>query len=209
MEDFAVEVRDAAAGVSRPVWALPGQTLTASSVGEVEVWRAAWQVDRADRRPTGPAQLGAAAHRWQQRLLDRLRPAHPVGVWTDLLRDVRADLPRDPYATVLAHRLAALHQAGVPVTEHLAAAVADGPLPAEQPAAALWWRLARHLAAADGPTLPTWEGSLVDRLGYEAAAELEASPWWPHLAAAITHATDHGHHLERPDHPDGGCVRVR
>ena len=196
VEDFAVEVRDAAAGVSRPVWALPGQTLTTSSVGEVEVWRAAWQVDRADRRPTGPAQLGAAAHRWQQRLLDRLRPAHPVGVWTDLLRDIRADLPRDPYAPVLAHRLAALHQAGVPVTEHLAAAVADGPLPAEQPAAALWWRLARHLAAADGPTLPAWEGSLVDRLGYEAAADLEASPWWPHLAAAITHATDHGHHLD-------------
>ena len=36
----------------------------------------------------------------------------------------------------------------------------------------------------------------MDRLGYEAAADLEASPWWPHLAAAITHATDHGHHLD-------------
>ena len=192
VRDFAAEVRDAAAMVSRPVWALPGQTLTTTSVGDVEVWRAAWQVDRADRRPTGPAQLGAAAHRWQQQLADRIRPAHPVGVWTDLLRDIRADLPRDPYATVLAHRLAALHQAGVPVTEHLAAAVADGPLPAEQPAAALWWRLARHLAAADGPTLPAWKTDLVDQLGYEAAAELEASPWWPHLAAAITHAVDQG-----------------
>ncbi|SHI45999.1 DNA primase, catalytic core [Tessaracoccus bendigoensis DSM 12906] len=193
---FAADVRAATATISQPVWALPGQTLTSSTVAEVEVWRAAWQVEPADRRPTGPAQLGAAAHHWQQHLTERLRPAHPVSIWTDLLRDIRDDLPRDPYATVLAHRLAALHTAGVPVTEHLAAAVADGPLPAEQPAAALWWRLARHLAAADGPTLPAWEGSLVNRLGYGAAAELEASPWWPHLAAALTHATDHGLNLE-------------
>ena len=192
VRDFAVEVRHAAGAIGRPVWALPGQTLTSSSVAEVEVWRAAWQVERSDRRPTGALQLGAAAHHWQQHLTDRLRPAHPVAIWTDLLRDIRPDLPRDPYATVLAHRLAALHQTGVPVTEYLAAAVADGPLPAEQPAAALWWRLSRHIGTVDGPTLPTWEGALVGRLGYQAAAELEASPWWPHLAAAITHGTDQG-----------------
>ncbi|MBB1512757.1 relaxase domain-containing protein [Tessaracoccus sp. MC1627] len=193
---FAAEVRDAAATIGRPVWALPGQTLTSSSVAEVEVWRAAWQVERSDRRPTGPAQLGAAAHHWQQHLTNRLRPAHPVTIWTDLLRDIRPDLPRDPYATTLAHRLASLHNAGVPITEHLAAAVADGPLPAEQPAAALWWRLSRHLAAVDGPTLPSWEGALVERLGYQAAADLEASPWWTHLAATITHGTQQGIHVD-------------
>ncbi|WP_188426909.1 MULTISPECIES: MobF family relaxase [Tessaracoccus] len=193
---FAAQARNTAGGISQPVWALPGQTLTSSTVAEVEVWRAAWQVEPSDRRPTGPAQLGAAAHHWQQHLTDRLRPAYPVGIWTDLLRDIHPDLPRDPYATVLAHRLAALHNTDVPITEHLAAAVAEGPLPAEQPAAALWWRLARHLAAADSPTLPAWEGSLVNRLGHGAAAELEASPWWPHLAAALTHATDHGLTLE-------------
>lgn len=120
----------------------------------MEVWRAAWQVDRADRRPTGPPQLGAAAASLAAASPGPVAACHPVGVWTDLLRDVRADLPRDPYATVLAHRLAALHQAGVPVTEHLAAAVADGPLPAEQPAAALWWRLARHLACRRRPHPP-------------------------------------------------------
>ncbi|MBB1515995.1 relaxase domain-containing protein [Tessaracoccus sp. MC1679] len=193
---FAVEVRDAAGAIGRPVWALPGQTLTSSSVADVEVWRAAWQVEPADRRPTGPAQLGAAAHRWQRHLIDRLRPAHPVVIWTDLLRDIRHDLPRDPYAPVLAHRLASLHNAGVPITEHLAAAVADGPLPAEQPAAALWWRLSRHIATADAPALPAWEGSLVERLGYQAAADLEASPWWPHLAAAISHGVDQGVRIE-------------
>ncbi|MHA6524451.1 MobF family relaxase [Tessaracoccus sp. G1721] len=193
---FAAEVRDATAAIGRPVWALPGQTLTSSSIAEVEVWRAAWQVEPADRRPTGALQLGAAAHHWQQHLTDRLRPAHPVAIWTDLLRDIHPDLSRDPYAPVLAHRLAALHNAGVPITEHLAAAVADGPLPAEHPAAALWWRLARHLATADAPTLPAWEGSLVERLGYQAAADLEASPWWPHLAAAISHGTDQGLHIE-------------
>ena len=191
--DVAGEVRAGAAGV-RPVWALPGQTLTAASVGEVEVWRAACGVERTDRRPTGPVQLGAAAHLWQQKLNDRIRPAHPVGVWMDLLRDIRDDLPRDPYAPVLAHRLAALHQTGVAVTEQLAVAVADGPLPSEQPAAALWWRLARHLTTTtDGSWgVPEWEGRLAERLGYTAAAELESSPWWPHLAAAITHALDEG-----------------
>ncbi|MHA6512796.1 MobF family relaxase [Tessaracoccus sp. Z1128] len=196
VRDFAAEVRDATAAIGRPVWALPGQTLTSSSVTEVEVWRAAWQVERSDRRPTGPAQLGAAAHHWQTHLTDRLRPAHPVAIWTNLLLDIRPDLPRDPYTPVLAHRLASLHNTGVPITEHLAAAVADGPLPAEQPAAALWWRLSRHIATADAPTMPAWEGSLVERLGYEATADLEASPWWPHLAAAITHGTDQGLHID-------------
>ena len=193
---FAADVRAATATISQPVWALPGQTLTASTVTEVEVWRAAWQVEPSDRRPTGPAQLGAAAHHWQQNLTNRLRPPHPVAIWTDLLRDIHPDLPRDPYAPVLAHRLAALHNTDVPITEHLAAAVADGPLPAEQPAAALWWRLARHLTPTDSPTLPTWEESLVDQLGYQSAADLEASPWWPHLAAALTDATQRGHRLE-------------
>ena len=194
VSDTASEVREASAGV-RPVWTLPGQTLTAASVGEVEVWRAACGVERTDRRPTGPVQLGAAAHHWQQKLNDRIRPAYPVGVWMDLLRDIRDDLPPDAYAPVLAHRLAALHQAGVAVTEQLAAAVADGPLPGEQPAAALWWRLARHLTTAEGNAssdVPEWEARLTTRLGYTAAAELEASPWWPHLAAAITHALDEG-----------------
>ncbi|OCL30874.1 hypothetical protein BCR15_10380 [Tessaracoccus lapidicaptus] len=193
---FAAEVRAAATAINQPVWALPGQTLTTSTVTDVEVWRAAWQVEPSDRRPTGPAQLGAAAHHWQQNLTNRLRPAHPVGIWTDLLRDIRADLPRDPYATVLAHRLAALHNTDVPITEHLVAAVAEGPLPTEQPAAALWWRLARHLTPTDSPTLPTWEESLVDQLGFQAAADLEASPWWPHLAAALTDAIQRGHRPE-------------
>ncbi|WP_182781090.1 toprim domain-containing protein [Tessaracoccus sp. MC1627] len=196
MRAFAADVRAAATAIGQPVWGLPGQTLTSSTVADVEVWRAAWQVEPADRRPTGPVQLGAAAHHWQQQLTERLRPAHPIAIWTDLLRDIHPDLPRDPYAVVLAHRLASLHNAGVPITEHLAAAVADGPLPALQPAAALWWRLSRRIAAVDAPTLPAWEGSLVDRLGYEAAADLEASPWWPHLAATITRGADLGLTIE-------------
>ena len=31
----------------------------------------------------------------------------------------------------------------------MTAVVADGPLPAEQPAAALWWRLSRHISATE------------------------------------------------------------
>ncbi len=187
------QVRDLAADVAasadpRPVWALPGQTLNTSAVQDIAVWRAACQVDPTDRRPTGPTQLGSSAQAWQQRLNDRIRPAHPLSIWHDLLTDIRPDLAKDPYITALTHRLAALHANGVPVTEQLAVAVAEAPLPAQHAAAALWWRLSRHIADHETGGVWDWEPRLVEHIGYDRAAELEASPWWPHLAAALTQA---------------------
>ncbi len=182
---FADEVRAAVGDGAVPGWALPGQALTPQLIGDVEVWRAAWQVDPADRRPTGPTQLGALPHAWQQQLLDRLRPVEPVTVWLGLLETIRDDIPSDPYAPILAHRLAALHRAGVPITEHLADAATNAPLPSEQPAAALWWRLTRHLtgeASSDADLQPL---TLAGHVDPQVAAELEASPWWPALAAEI------------------------
>jgi hypothetical protein len=41
-------------------------------VGDIEIWRAANQVEPADRRPTGSEQLGQARRNWQQRLNQRL-----------------------------------------------------------------------------------------------------------------------------------------
>ena len=193
VREFADQVITSSAAVRSPEWALPGQTLTRATIANIEVWRAACNVDPADRRPTGPIQLGAAAHKWQQHLTDQLRPASPVTAWADLLSDIRADIPKDPYTPVLFHRLAALHNTGIPITEHLASAVADGPLPGEHPAAALWWRLARHLAAGQHDTaIPTWEPDLIQHLGIETVANLEASPWWPHFTAAIANGIDHG-----------------
>ncbi|MBB1510612.1 MobF family relaxase [Tessaracoccus sp. MC1756] len=188
---FTDEVRTASAAIAQPAWALPGQPLNPHTIADIEVWRAAVGVEPDDRRPTGPPQLGTAARRHQLALQERL--ATPTAVWTDLLRDIRDDIPGDPYATALAHRLAALHTTGVPITALLAEAVAEAPLPGEHPAAALWWRLTRHLTntpAAAG--IPTWEAELPGLIGIEPTIDLEASPWWPHLATEVTTALTHG-----------------
>ena len=66
-----------------------------------------------------------------------------------MLVRIQPEVHSDLYAAVLVHRLAALHQSGVPVSEIVTALVSDGPLPAEQPAAALWWRLSRYLNPAE------------------------------------------------------------
>jgi len=76
------------------------------------------------------------------------------------------------------------------------------------PAAALWWRLSRHLAPAalsaqagdlgahspaSPPALrPAWTGQLGVLLGGDLAARVAADPAWPALVAAVTQATDRG-----------------
>ncbi len=76
------------------------------------------------------------------------------------------------------------------------------------PAAALWWRLSRHLAPAAlsaqagdldagspaaPPTLrPAWTGHLDALLGDDLAARVVADPAWPALVAAVSQATDSG-----------------
>lgn len=189
---LADEVRTAAATITAPAWALPGQTLTRATISDIEVWRAATAVDPTDRRPTGTPQLAAAARRHQLSLQDRLTTS--ASIWADLLTDIRADLPRDPYAAALTHRLDALHTAGVPITAMLAEAVAEAPLPSDHPAAALWWRLTRHLGTttANTETVPAWEADLTQLIGVETTMKLEASPWWPHLTTTITTALTAG-----------------
>ncbi|GAA4906086.1 MobF family relaxase [Tessaracoccus lubricantis] len=145
VQDTAAEVRHTAASPEPPGWALPGQPLTPELVADIEVWRASWQVDRDDRRPTGPARLGTLPARHQQQLQDRIHPVDPVHPWLQRLHDIRHDIPQDDSAPALAHRLADLHRQGLPAARLLTQAADDGPLPAEQPADALWWRITRHL----------------------------------------------------------------
>lgn len=191
VETFSDEVREASRAVTQPAWALPGQILNPTLIADIEIWRAANTIPNSDLRPTGPPALGAAARRHQQSLLDRLTA--PASIWNDLLADIRADIPSDPYATALTHRLDALHRAGVPVTAHLAEAAAEAPLPHEHPAAALWWRLNRHLTTTTDPVgIPTWEPELPNLIGMQATLDLEGSPWWPHLATETTKALNQG-----------------
>src|SRR4029078_12948374 len=55
------------------------------------------------------------------------------------------DVQRDDYWPVLAGRLTLADTAGLPLPALLSGAIGQGPLPTENPAAALWWRLAPHL----------------------------------------------------------------
>ncbi len=149
----AEQVREAVSHLGRPEWALPGQKLTPALIDDVELWRAATGVEAEDRRVLGPVQLGATVRTWQRGLEKRLQPDTP-SVWADILTDLHPEIHNDPFAVSLTHRIAALHGAGVPVTAMLAEAAADGLLPAEQPAAALWWRLSRHLIPAEATVTP-------------------------------------------------------
>ncbi len=143
--DYAQEVRDASAQSPLPAWATPGQHIAASLIAEVEVWRAACQIDPADRRPTGPTQQGALPRQHQHRLQRQLLATEPQDPYRPQLNDIRPGLTTDPFASILASRLAALQRSGQPVDQYLADAATEDPLPAEHPAAALWWRLTRHL----------------------------------------------------------------
>ena len=53
----------------------PYTPLSAELIAEVQVWRAATQVDPSDLRPTGPPQLSHATQAWQRQLDKRLEPA--------------------------------------------------------------------------------------------------------------------------------------
>lgn len=106
----------------------------------------------------------------------------------------------------LAEKLTTAHCNGIDVPAALTAAAAQGPLPDDLPAAALWWRLSARLTPAaklDDPARPG--GSTVHETAHgrhrwtELAAEIHprlgAGPDWPQLAAAITRAHDAGYNV--------------
>jgi hypothetical protein len=69
---LADQVRLNAAGEA-PAWAAkPHASMPAGLIADIQVWRAATQVDSSDLRPTGPPQLGYATRIWQQQLDIRL-----------------------------------------------------------------------------------------------------------------------------------------
>jgi len=182
------------------------QLLPGSVIRDVQVWRAAMQVSPEDRRPTGAVQLQKAARIWQQHL-DR----HVAGnrspalqEWGWLLNQLDPNLTKDPFAPMLADRLAAISRAGVNVRQLLrSAASSAGPLPDDHAAAALWWRISRHLtppvaAQVDSQqTLTrTWTPWLAELVGKERSATLRSSPCWPPLVTAVDHALQRGWQLD-------------
>lgn len=116
-------------------------------IADIQVWRAAIRVDPSDMRPTGPHQLDYAARIFQQRLDQRLAAAdtHADLRWRQLLAREVPRATADPFLPELAERLSNLTRAGFDATLFVRSAAAAGPLPDDQPAAALWWRILDQL----------------------------------------------------------------
>ncbi|MDQ4112082.1 MAG: relaxase domain-containing protein [Actinomycetota bacterium] len=145
-------------GGSAPAWAQPFlDDADADLRSRLAIWRAAMDVDDADRRPTGSRRIGTPAD--HQAALNRAvraaRPSYPHAqrAWYQALPE---SVRHDPWITPLCERLAKLERAGLPLTDYLTNALTGDhtgerehrPLPDQLQAAALWWRLVPRLGPA-------------------------------------------------------------
>ncbi len=189
-----------------PDWARQGQGRPATDLlVDVAVWRAATGVDPADRRPTGPTQISKAPYVWQAGLKARLAgnrtPA--LAEWRDIFERVLIHPHRDPFTPLLAERLSAISRAGIDAPTMVRRALAEGPLPDDHNAAALWWRITGHLspavaaqAAGDHQLRANWADQLPGLLGPDLAAHVRESSWWPTLVTVVDQAVARGGRLE-------------
>ncbi|MBH0780362.1 MobF family relaxase [Nocardia bovistercoris] len=138
-----------------PLWARGIHGADPALTGGLAIWRAAHRVPDLDRRPTGPARYPLAQRREQQRLdravADRVgnRDAY-TRRWRPLIDTVDARIAADPYWPTLAREFSrAADTTGLDIPAAVRAAHDERQLPAEQPAAALRWRMTETL---DTPT---------------------------------------------------------
>ena len=203
VRDLREQVATAATGAGElPAWARQGQGRPAPDLlADVAVWRAATGVDAADRRPTGPTHDSRAGYRYQDALVARLLAGRTPAMaeWGPTLETLLVHARKDPFAPLLAERLAALTRARIDAPALLHRALSEGPLPDDYNAAALWWRLAGHLSPAVAAQAGTehhvtapWTPQLAQIVGGERAEQLRASSWWPTLVAVVDHAVSLG-----------------
>jgi hypothetical protein len=203
--ELADRVRDSAGTDQLPRWAgQDGRHPPSRVVQDVQVWRAATGVSPDDQRPTGPVQRHKTARIWQRQLDNKLGSLMPAWQeWAPLIGQIGPSVRNDSFAPILAGRLAAISRAGVNATQLLRAAVLGEPLPDDHAAAALWWRICRHLppglsaqvnrnATFNNP----WKSKLAEHVGAERAEILHASPWWPALVTAVDQGLQRGWRLE-------------
>ena len=132
-----------------PAWTVDQRCpLPADLVADIQVWRAATQVQPADLRPTGPIQSSLLARTWQLRLDKQLVAAKIAQdqQWADLLAQQVPNVIKDSFLPSLVHRLENLDRAGYDATTLAQSAAAKGPLPDDHTAAALWWRILDELS---------------------------------------------------------------
>ncbi len=206
--DLAAQVADAAReAVDRPTW-LAGSLAdpTPQTLADVAVWRAAHALEDADLRPTGPRAVGQAAQRYQQALNDRLgedrNPA--LTEWAPLLRRVSPMVDRDPFTPTLARLLAQLNADGHHARQLVDQAAAEGTLPDDHAAAALWWRINRLLPTdvlrtldVDNRVPADWLVRYTQRIDPAIADQLQSSPSWPAVVHAVEGALQAGWQLDQ------------
>jgi hypothetical protein len=146
---LADQVRGNAAAEAPAAWvaARPHAVLSAELIADIQVWRAATQVEPSDLRPTGPPQPGYAARIFQQQFDKRLAATdtRTESHWRHLLAAEAPSATTDPFLPELTERLSDLTRSGYDATHLLRSAAAAGPLPDDHPAAALWWRILDQL----------------------------------------------------------------
>jgi DNA primase catalytic core len=202
--ELADHVRARAGAGPRPEWADHGGSRSpAGVVGDVEVWRAAMQVPAEEWRPTGPVQLHRAARIWQRRLDQAVAADHPAWrEWGWLIEKIGPGVRSDPFGPVVAERLAAISRAGLDAREFLRSAASGKSLPDDHAAAALWWRISRHLTPAVSARLghnhsatASW-ARLAPLIGGDRARAVHSSPWWPALVTAVDRGLQRGWRLK-------------
>ena len=169
--ELADQVRRNAAAEA-PAWAAqPHTPVPAELIADLQVWRAATQVDPSDLRPTGPPQLGRAARIFQQQLDKRLAApdTNADRQWRRLLATEVPSATADPFLPELEERLTNLTRAGFDATHLLRSAAAAGPLPDDHPAAALWWRILDQLPETPNQEPATPEADPGDQAHHDEA----------------------------------------
>ena len=171
---LADQIRLTAEGLG---WAESHAAVPAELIADVQVWRAATQVDPSDLRPTGPRQLGHAARTWQQQLDKQLATAatDEAWRWRQLLATEVPSVTADPFLPELTERLSNLTRAGFGASRLVRLAAAQGPLPDDHPAAALWWRILDQLAPHPHP-VPTSRRMTAMSRGRQSPAPRSAPP---------------------------------
>lgn len=204
IRELATQVRDLtttwtnAAPETVPLWAQP-LIDHPDLIKPVAVWRASHVIPDHDRRLTGPAVPAAFERRIQRDLDDHV---------TDRLGDLDTDtrrwtaladrlavpgLTEDPYWPILAAALTRADAAGRDVDTAARAALDDHPpLPAEQPAAALRWRLAHTLDELP-PAHRDSSRDLVAELEADRLRRMSAEDLDAHIAGLQRDARNHTH----------------
>ncbi|WP_225725438.1 MULTISPECIES: hypothetical protein [unclassified Nocardia] len=124
---------------------------------DLAVWRSARRIPDTDERVTGPKEFAVAPRRYQQELRNRVttvlgKLTEPVNQWAPLARRIEPRLLDDPYWPILANHLRDAEVLGTAVEELLLATAAEKPLPSQEPAAALWWRIAPEFPETGDPS---------------------------------------------------------